>query len=665
MFYLRIFRQTACTCSVAGCQRPSTLRYPESTNSWSRHSSVPRQSTPYVARMCHKQTTGCLVFALLILIHPPAIMAGAGAVRIWESSILSIESGTHKPVSLEANFAFSAGRNVSFIHFLYPTLSMNNFLVALGVLACVFIFIALNTRELSDVQRLPGPSAKISSWIWGHELLIFQHAATQMYSIWARSFGGLFKIKAALFHSDIAIATDHAAVHYILANSDLYVKSPAFRPPIKNLLGKGVLWAEGDDWHRQRKILGPAFSTESVKEMTSAIHECAERLETRLTNLILFDCAPAKDGTRLNVVPFISACTLDIIGAVALSHSFSAQSAPRNDIHSDAAQIRASWTNHVNIGLRPLAFLAPIIVRAIPAVTRAPLPLIQSQGVVKTIVRQIGYKIVEREQSAFDKNNSTAPEDCTSQAKDIISILLRGRRLGTTVVERLSDEQILDNGMLASTDIHFHYGGPRDDCWMSRLHTMGAGTPTGDSSSYKILSRLWFKSNDMFRTGYEPKSFCTDAIYLMTIFKSSNFWTRWLKKGEFYVFHPPSPQTERVVLQDDSIPLSNSVPGIGTTLRVKKGQVIHIPFTPMHTNPRNCTILLLCHMVGADFYRSATGRGIVLVGAILELKIMLATLIRSIMFAETGVHVEEKISPTLQPVVGGRGGNLPLRLKLV
>jgi hypothetical protein len=51
--------------------------------------------------------------------------------------------------------------------------------------------------------------------------------------------------------------------------------------------------------------------------------------------------------------------------------------------------------------------------------------------------------------------------------------------------------------------------------------------------------------------------------------------------------------------------------------------------------------------------------------AVLELKMILATLVQSFVFTDTGVHVDEKISPTLQPVVDGGGGNLPLRLKLV
>ncbi|KAJ6487726.1 cytochrome P450 [Mycena sanguinolenta] len=532
---------------------------------------------------------------------------------------------------------------------------MNILLVALGVLACVLIIAFLvSTREQGDVQRLPGPSASISSWIWGHELLVFQHAATQMHSIWARSFGGLFKIKAALFHPDIIVATDHSAVHHILAHSDLYVKSPAFRPPIKNLLGKGVLWAEGDDWHRQRRILGHAFSTESVKEMTSAIYECAERLEARLINLILLDNTAAEDGTCFNIVPFLSACTLDIIGTVALSHSFSAQSARQTDTESDAAQIVASWSRHVDVGLKQFAFLAPIVVRAVPAVTKAPLPLIQSQGVVKTIVQRIGRKILEREQAAFGKNtnsiSSKKPENCTSDGKDILSILLRGGQYG-----KLSDEQILDN--------------------ISTFTMVGHET-TAASLAFILweLSRQPEIQNKLRAEIMSGRDLSYDDIQKL------EFLDAVIKEG--LRLHPASPQTERVALQDDVIPLSTSLPGIGPTLRVKKGQVIHIPFTPMHTNvdvwgpsaavfdpmrwlqardpaslPHGWSgLLTFC-----DGPRNCIGWRL----AVLEMKIILAILVRSIAFTDTRVHIEEKISPTLQPVVDGRGGTLPLLLRLV
>ncbi|KAJ7032015.1 cytochrome P450 [Mycena alexandri] len=525
--------------------------------------------------------------------------------------------------------------------------------------------IARSGRERDDVQRLPGPSSNISSWIWGHELLVFQHAATQMYSIWARSFGGLFKIRGALFHPDIIVATDHAAVQHIFANSDIYVKSPAFRPPIKNLLGEGLVWAEGEDWHQQRKILAPAFSPDSVKGMMSVIYECAERLEARLTNLVLLDSTPALDGTSLNVLSYVSACTLDIIGSVALSHSFSAQSARPNDTHSDAAQIHASWTSHVNTGLDPLAFLAPLVVRAIPAVAKAPLPLMQTQGAIKMIVRRIGQQILDREQSVLnakgEKNSndsdSETPVNHTTRAKDIISVLLRSRRLGNGDGEdAISDEHILDN--------------------ISTFIMVGHETIAGS-----LAFALWELARQpaiQDRLRAEVLSHGRDLSY--DDIQKLEFLDAVVKEG--LRLHPASPQTERLALQDDLIPLSDPVAGIGETFRVKKGQVIHIPFTPMHTNPLvwgpSAAIFdptrwlqardpaTLPHgwsglLTFCDGPRNCLGWRL----AVLEFKIILATLVRSIVFSDTGVHVDEKISPTLQPVVNGKGGALPLRLKLV
>ncbi|KAJ6557937.1 cytochrome P450 [Mycena capillaripes] len=392
-----------------------------------------------------------------------------------------------------------------------------------------------------------------------------------MYSIWACSFGGLFKIKTALFHPDMIIATDHAAVHPVFANSDVYVKSPAFLPPIKNMLGKGLVWAEGGDWHRQRKMLSPAFSSESAKEMTSVIYECAERLETRLMNLILLDSAPAKDGTSLNIVPYITTCTLDIIGAVALSHSFSAICA-------------ASWTSHVNTGLKPLAFFASIV-------------------------------------------------DCGPQGKDIISILLRGRRLGKDAYENLSDEQILDN-------VHFI---------LVSLVMVGHETTAGS-----LIFTLWELARqpaiqDRLRT--EVLSYGRKLSY--EDIQNLEFLDAVVKEGR------------RLALRDDLIPLSTSLPEIGATFRIKKAS----PFTPMRTNPRvweDRDPATLPHdwsglLTFCDGLRNCLGWRL----AVLELKIILATLVRSFVFSDTGVHVEEGISPTLQPVVDGRGGNLPLRLKLL
>ena len=50
--------------------------------------------------------------------------------------------------------------------------------------------------------------------------------------------------------------------------------------------------------------------------------------------------------------------------------------------------------------------------------------------------------------------------------------------------------------------------------------------------------------------------------------------------------------------------------------------------------------------------------------AVLEFKVILATLIRTFEFHDTKAVVHQRISPTLQPVVDGVAGILPLHVTL-
>ena len=164
--------------------------------------------------------------------------------------------------------------------------------------------------------------------------------------------------------------------------------------------------------------------------------------------------------------------------------------------------------------------------------------------------------------------------------------------------------------------------------------------------------------------------------------------------------HPASPQTERVALRDDVLPLSTPIKTAKgetlTALRVRAGQVFHVPFTTMHLNPAafgpdaarfNPSRWLASapsssggaaapegattHTKGrphgwaglatfCDGPRNCIGYRL----ALLELKTLLATLVRALEFHETTADVRRRISPTLQPVVDGRGGLLPVHVTL-
>jgi cytochrome P450 len=507
-----------------------------------------------------------------------------------------------------------------------------------------------------DVYRLPGPMQGLASWIWGHELAVNQLQAMEMYSAWTRIFGPVFKITGALLHPDIVIVSDNTAAQHIFGNPYTYVKSPAFRPPISNLMGEGLVWSEGETHMRQRKFMASAFTQEAVKGMASDISECAEKLVGKMTNQIL--AAPNKDGMQINVVDYTSSCTLDIIGRVGFGHDFKSQ-VTFSGQGTDDEVIRRDWKSHVEMGTTFLAFVAPILFRAMPFIAKLPIAQMQTQGAIKVMVQKIAKRLMDREKATADFMEKKRGKD----RGNVLSILLRASKQ-VVGAGGLDDQEILDNISTLALVGHETTAGCINFCLMelARNPTMQRRlreevTAQGNNLSYDDIQKLPY----------------LDAV----IKEALRVW-------------PASPQTERVVLKDDVIPLSKPIKGADgqmiSSLSVREGQVFHIPFMTMNTNPQvwgpdgqsfNPDRWLTSGGVPppselphgwsglstfCDGPRNCIGWRL----AVFEFKVIIANLIRSIEFSTVpGVVVHSKISPTLQPVVDGEGGVLPLQIKLV
>ncbi|TDL23929.1 cytochrome P450 [Rickenella mellea] len=490
-------------------------------------------------------------------------------------------------------------------------------------------------RRQEDICHASGPSPKTASWIWGHELEVFQGQASEMYNKWMNMYGPLFKIKAGLFHGDIIVLGDHAAVQHVFANTDTYIKSPSFRPLVANTIGKGVVWAEGQDHTYQRRLLSPAFSLESVKNMADDISACAEKFERTLSKL----AAVNGGDITLNIVPYTSYCTLDIIGRVGFGHDF------KYGQSVEAKEISDSWSEIVTTGLTIGACLAPIILRAFPFITSIPVSFMQAQGQVKIVIDKLARRFMEDE-SQIEKG------------KNILSILKRAQ--GES--DGLTTNQLIDNivGLTVA-------GHETSNTWLNFTLLELARRPD-----------IQKKLRDEALQYQGPFSY--DGISKL------NFLDAVAKEG--LRLHAPLIQTERVAMKDDILPLTTPIKTtngkILRSFRVQKGQVFRIAYLAMQTNPnvwgedaaefkperwlipgamppRNELPRGWSNLVAfSDGPRICIGYRL----ALFEFKVILATLIRTLEFHATDAVVQRKNTITLQPVVDGKGGVLPLRISL-
>lgn len=59
--------------------------------------------------------------------------------------------------------------------------------------------------------------------------------------------------------------SDHELVKQILSNKFGFYVKPKTRPEVLKLAGNGLVFANGIDWVRHRRILNPAFSMDKLK----------------------------------------------------------------------------------------------------------------------------------------------------------------------------------------------------------------------------------------------------------------------------------------------------------------------------------------------------------------------------------------------------------------
>ncbi|KAI5703803.1 hypothetical protein M8J75_016388 [Diaphorina citri] len=108
----------------------------------------------------------------------------------------------------------------------------------------------------------------------------------------------------------------------ILNNSRTIHKSSDYRY-IEPWLGNGLLTSAGHIWHQRRKILTPAFHFRILEDFVEVFQEQSEVLVRRLGEVGV--------GESVNVFPYVTLCTLDIVCETAMGRKINAQGDSNSD----------------------------------------------------------------------------------------------------------------------------------------------------------------------------------------------------------------------------------------------------------------------------------------------------------------------------------------------
>lgn len=189
---------------------------------------------------------------------------------------------------------------------------------------------------ISPLRHIPGPPNKSKHNKRNIPFLglffdIIRNEAGVTFREWTEQYGGILCYNS-LFNKQTVHIADPEAIHHVFGtHAYKYPKPDRVIRVLGSVLGMGLLLVEGDLHRKQRKMFNPAFSHKNVKEMVPSMSSPAQYLAKIWENRV--DESESNDKSiEMNVVPELSACTLDIIGLVGFGFDFEGLARPGNDV---------------------------------------------------------------------------------------------------------------------------------------------------------------------------------------------------------------------------------------------------------------------------------------------------------------------------------------------
>ncbi|KAF8650590.1 hypothetical protein AX16_005188 [Volvariella volvacea WC 439] len=146
---------------------------------------------------------------------------------------------------------------------------------------------------------------------------------------WYEEYGPVFEVPLAAGMKQITIC-DPKAISYLFSRDGVgFVRSKGFKKVVESVVGRGLIWADGEAHRRQRRAVAPAFSNASLREMTPLVFDTVYKLKNGWTEII--DSMPSREAV-VDAQEWINHFTLDTIGSAGFGYDFGAMQGRRSAV---------------------------------------------------------------------------------------------------------------------------------------------------------------------------------------------------------------------------------------------------------------------------------------------------------------------------------------------
>ncbi|KAH7927044.1 cytochrome P450 [Leucogyrophana mollusca] len=294
--------------------------------------------------------------------------------------------------------------------------------------AAVWVLVKLvrTTRRRLKTTQLNGPPNP--SFVFGvGQALNDSGDAGAMYEQWAEEYGLVYKVPAALGKSRVVLCDPKAVAHFYARETFGYVLTPLSKMAIEAIVGRGLLWAQGESHRRQRKALTPAFSNAAIRKLTSVFFDSAYKAKAAWDTFI--ESNTDTDGTVIEVQSWMNHISLDTIGIAGFSHDF-------GSLDGKHASVTEVFDSFSTAKPSPLTSLVFIIGPVFPWLIKLPTLRKRMIARLNKSMGEISEVLLSRTRQEKEANANETKEE-----KSIIGLLIKAEDEGAEL--HLSQQEVM------------------------------------------------------------------------------------------------------------------------------------------------------------------------------------------------------------------------------
>ncbi|KAE9411164.1 cytochrome P450 monooxygenase [Gymnopus androsaceus JB14] len=395
------------------------------------------------------------------------------------------------------------------------------------------VFRLLYSQYTSTFRIVPGPPP--SSWWTGNFNEILATENTIFYKKWTDEYGPTIRFRL-FFNISRLYTADTKALNHILLHDSVYHKPAIMRWSLGRISGPGLFYVQDHKHKIQRKIMNPAFSPGQLREFTQTFLAKASELRDIWASQI------NEGETQVDALSWLSKTTLDIIGLSGFNYDFHALSPD-----GDANELHHAFSTGFQVATRLNIWT---IVQGVFSITRLiPSPGSAALRRARNTMRHIGEQLLH-ESKAYLKATGEKAE--TWRARDLLSLLVRSNM----------STDLQDNQRMSDADV------------IAQVPTfLVAGHDTTSVGTTWALYALTQHKSVQNKLREELLSVPTENPTAEDL-NSLPYLDAVVR--ETLRVHSPAPETARVAVKDDvlplNIPFTDRSGVVHHEIRIKKGQ---------------------------------------------------------------------------------------------